>query len=155
MFKLCKPHRSQLIIHIIFALAVTSTSAMPLHSSTPFSGNSSLIIAGGTCYDYTIPVTFSAPGISWLTPHFSSNYDVVGFFQNLTQRDASTIFHPISISQNETTQRDYDIHATFCAPLGNRSHAETVLVATSGLGYDERSVEEACDDDVFVLERDV
>jgi hypothetical protein len=90
----------------------------------------------GDCYDYEIPVTTQTQASIFGVPKFSDNYDVAGFIANLISRNAGTPFNPFSGKRNVTG--NYTISATFCSPKTFNGHEKTVLLATSGLGYDRR-----------------
>lgn len=119
---------------LLLASMLSLTLGAPLNPSS----SSSLMTLKGDCYDYEIPVTTQINAVTWNVPEFADNYDVAGFVNNLTRRDASTAFKPISRPQNTTSTGSFSISATFCSPKTSNGHEKTVLVATPGLGFDGR-----------------
>ncbi|RDW83518.1 hypothetical protein BP5796_05009 [Coleophoma crateriformis] len=108
-----------------FASMLSSSLCAPLQPSSP-----GLM---GNCYDYEIPVITQTQAQIFGLPKFSDNFDVSGLFGNLIKR---TPFNPFAGTQNVTG--NYTISATFCSPKTLNGHEKTVLLATSGLGYDSR-----------------
>lgn len=95
----------------------------------------------GICTDLTVtePVTATYP--VWGLPEFESNYDVVSFLFNLSRKDSSVNTPPPVTGFNNLT-KTYTVAATFCKPqktVGDK--ASTVLLATHGLAYDGRYVQ--------------
>jgi hypothetical protein len=93
--------------------------------------------ANGVCTDFTITKTVTSSQFGFAPKKFENNYDVVGFLEALASSAKEPSFEPL-ISPTKPTTRDYTISATFCTPKHKKGKEGTVLVATSGLGYDKR-----------------
>lgn len=100
--------------------------------------SSSAATLKGDCYDYEIPVITHINAVTWNHAEFSDNTMWQDFFENLARRNASTVFKLISGPQNTTSTGNYSISATFCSTKTSNGHEKTVLVPTTGLGFDRR-----------------
>lgn len=110
------------------------------NSCNPPASNSSTSyphIPSGNCIEYTITVPVTSENLLWAAPPFTSNYDVTNWLFNSSRKDSQNAWKPFAGSENVT--KDYMISATFCTPKQTKDSKETtVLLATSGLGYDGR-----------------
>jgi hypothetical protein len=120
---------------LLLASLLPSSLCVPVSLSA-----SGLITLTANCYEYDIPVTTEINAVTWNLPEFSDNYDVAGFFNNLSRRDASTAFNPISGPSNATSTGNFSISATFCSPKTSNGHEKTILLLTHGFGFDSRQV---------------
>lgn len=107
----------------------------PLILSLPLASSQTTTTSTRICTQYLIPLSITSQVLTPSYPPFTSNYDVVGFVNDLTRRPSNTTFVPFSGAKNETAS--YTIGATLCSPR-NSSKETTLLVATHGLGYDRR-----------------
>jgi pimeloyl-ACP methyl ester carboxylesterase len=111
----------------------TSPSCPPSSNST----TSYPQIPSGKCVDYTITVPITSENLIWAPPPFKNNFDVTNWLFNTSRKDSRDVWVPFAGSENVT--KDYTISATFCTPIQTKDGKETtVLLATSGLGYDGR-----------------
>ena len=98
--------------------------------------------SNGICTDYTVKEEVTSTDPIWGLPKFETNFDIAYFLFNSTRKDSQVnTLSPISGYQNRT--KTYTVAATFCSPRKPVSGKETtVLLATHGLGYDGRYVDQ-------------
>jgi hypothetical protein len=125
---------------LLISTAVTTPFAAALShpdiSKPPFAYSH---IPSGHCTPYTITVPITSENLCWNPPPFKDNFDVVDYLYNTSRKDSQEVFKPFNGTQNVT--KNYTISATFCNPkAANRKDRKetTILLATSGLGYDGR-----------------
>lgn len=91
----------------------------------------------GICTDFDITKTVTSAQFGFAPPRFKDNYDVVGFLESVASSAKKPAFKPL-VSPTKPTIKGYTVSATFCTPKHKKGKETTVLVATSGLGYDKR-----------------
>jgi pimeloyl-ACP methyl ester carboxylesterase len=93
--------------------------------------------ANGICTDFTITKSVTSAQFAFAQPPFKDNYDVAGFLESVASSAKIPSFAPL-VPPTKPATKDYTISATFCTPKHKNGKEATVLVATSGLGYDKR-----------------
>jgi len=88
--------------------------------------------------EYIIPLNVTSQVLIPKYSGFEDSYDVVGFVNDPTRRDANTTFSLSGDVKNVTAS--YIIDATICIPSKNSGNDKTLLLASHGLGYDRSHV---------------
>jgi hypothetical protein len=87
---------------------------------------------------YIIPLNVTSQVLIPKYSGFEDSYDVVGFVNDPTRRDANKTFSLFADVKNVTAS--YTIGAIFCIPSKNSGNDKTLLLASHGLGYDRSHV---------------
>ena len=129
---------SAIFVSVLAALSyLEPASAISLPTSHDGHNTHDTHPANGVCTDFTITKTVTSAQFAFAPPKFENNYDVVGFLEGLASSAKAPSSSPL-IPPTKPTTKDYTISATFCTPKHKKGKEGTVLVATSGLGYDKR-----------------
>lgn len=95
-------------------------------------------IPSGHCTDYNITFPLTSENYVWAARPFKDNFDLQDWPFNSSRKDSRMVWKPF-LDETEKVTKDYTISATFCTPKRTKDGKETtVLLATSGLGYDGR-----------------
>ncbi|KAF2799866.1 alpha/beta-hydrolase [Melanomma pulvis-pyrius CBS 109.77] len=92
--------------------------------------------SNGVCSDFTVTETVTSKNWGFAPAKFKNNFDVAMFLENLARKPTPP-FVPL-VPPKEVTTKEYTVSATFCVPKKTNGKEGTILVATSGLGYDGR-----------------